>query len=205
MNRIGLINYGLGNVTSVRNALDYLGADVTEVHTPAGLDAVGHLILPGVGAFAATMERLRERGWVEALRRHVLEKGKWLLGICVGMQVLADTGSEFGTCAGLGFLRGSVDAIDVGAHGLPMPHMGWNVLEVHRPCPLLEEISDAPCFYFVHGYQLRSPEPDATVATCQYGDTVTACVQKENAFGVQFHPEKSQRDGLQVLRNFCEL
>jgi glutamine amidotransferase len=205
VNMVGVINYGQGNVASVRNAVEYIGRDVREVGCAAEMEDISHFILPGVGAFASAMEHLTKLDLIEALRRQVIEKGKWLLGICVGMQVFGRVGHEFGSHPGLGYIEGSVDPIAAPEHGLPVPHMGWNELELRRESALLSGMPERPCFYFVHSYQLNPTDQRAIMATCDYGSPVVACVERDNVLGVQFHPEKSQRDGLQLLRNFCGL
>ena len=204
MAAIGLINYGAGNFTSVRDALEYLELDVVSIDRPGQMDEVAALVLPGVGAFARTMERLDQAGMVTGLQRQV-EQGKPLLGICVGMQVLADIGHEFGETRGLGLVPGSVERLGVAGDGVRVPHMGWNDVEVVAPHPLFEQLPDPPTFYFAHSYVFRAAEPSVTLATFDSGGPHAAAVRRDNVLGVQFHPEKSQRDGLRLLRNFANM
>jgi glutamine amidotransferase len=203
MASIGLIDYGSGNYSSVFNALEYLGLDVIQVREPCDFQKTTHLVLPGVGAFATVMRQLSQANLIGQLREDVLEDRKPFLGICLGMQILADVGNEFESCPGLGYIAGSDDEIDARAQGLPVPHMGWNQLEFTRQSTLFDGIEDSPSFYFVHSYQFNPKEQSAIVATCEYGGNITACVEQDNIFGVQFHPEKSQRAGLQLLKNFA--
>lgn len=205
MVKIGLLNYGAGNFASVLNALSHLELDVEEVTAPSDLDSATHIILPGVGSFPAAVEKLDDLGLVDALREHVLGQRKPFLGICVGMQILASEGREFRTAAGLDYVPGVVDRIASGDSQLRIPHMGWNELTLRRSCPLFAHIEDSPSFYFVHSYCYTTDSSESVVATCEYGQPITACIQAGNVFGVQFHPEKSQRDGLQLLRNFSQL
>ena len=202
--RVGLIDYGAGNLTSVRNALEFVDAAPALVRQPQNLASVTHLVLPGVGSFPRTMQRLRERGLDEAIREATQRDGKPLLGICVGMQVLADRGHEFETCPGLGLIPGDVRKLKVNGTGARLPHIGWNQVTVRGASPLLESLEN-PTFYFVHSYNFEPQDPADCVATCDYATGVTACVQRGLVFGVQFHPEKSQRDGLQLLRNFVNI
>jgi len=199
--RVGLIDYGAGNQTGVRNALEHIGATPLVVRTPNDLEQATHLVLPGVGAFKHTMHLLHERGLDEAIRLQVAQKNKPLLGICVGMQVLAREGHEFESSAGLGLIDATVEKIDVCNTEARLPHIGWNDVSVSRSCPLLDGL-EHPTFYFAHSYRMLTEDDSNSMASCDYGTGVTAVVQKGNVFGVQFHPEKSQHDGLQILRNF---
>ncbi|MFQ5805853.1 MAG: imidazole glycerol phosphate synthase subunit HisH [Phycisphaerae bacterium] len=199
--RVGLIDYGAGNVTSVRNAFEFIDAPPIMVRQSADFDQVTHLVLPGVGSFPQTMERLRALELDEVIRAAVLQDGKPLLGICVGMQVLADEGHEFQSCPGLGLIAGQVRRLDVGNTSDRLPHIGWNTVHVLQPSPLLRGL-ECPTFYFVHSFNFEVAESTDCVAACDYACGVTACVQRQHIFGVQFHPEKSQHDGLQLLRNF---
>jgi len=202
--RVGLIDYGAGNLASVRNALEQAGASPSIVRDAGELNGMTHLILPGVGTFSRTMRLLEERGFGDELPRRTREAGTALLGICVGMQVLARMGYEFEPCPGLGLLDGQVRRLESGPHHHRLPHIGWNDVEVLRSCPLLDGLDD-PVFYFIHGYNLQPADPNDCVAVCDYGSGVTAVVQRGNIYGVQFHPEKSQHDGQRVLRNFLQL
>lgn len=202
MSCIGVIDCG-GNFGSVWNALTFLGLDCRALRASADFDAVDRVILPGVGAFPALMRKLSSAGLVEALQRHVVERGKPYLGICLGMQVLGEEGREFERCRGLGWIGGIVDRIT--ATGLRVPHIGWNRVEVDASCPLFAGMSPRLDFYFVHSYELRPVDASHVVGRTDYGGPVTSCVQKGHIFGVQFHPEKSQGDGLRLLKNFSEV
>ncbi|QDU61537.1 Imidazole glycerol phosphate synthase subunit HisH 1 [Planctomycetes bacterium Pan216] len=202
MERIGLIDYGAGNTTSVLNALEHLRLDVTLARTPEDLENADRLILPGVGAFASAMRKLERLALVDALGDHVVERKKPFLGICVGMQLLADLGHEFETYPGLGYVAGEVKRLRAEEVGLRVPHIGWNEVDYDPSCPLFEGMS-APAFYFVHSYVIEPSDPTSTVATCLHGGPFAAAVRRGNIFGVQFHPEKSQRDGLKLLENFA--
>ena len=205
MATIGLINYGAGNFSSVRNALHYLELDVIEVRDTSQFAKATHLILPGVGAFASAMRKLEEQNLIHELKKQVLVKKKLFLGICVGMQVLASAGREFEVYPGLGFIQGTVEKIDAESYGLRLPHIGWNELNLLRPSPLFVHMSRTPIFYFVHSYHLLPTEESVIAATCEYGAEVVAAVETDNIYGVQFHPEKSQHDGLQLLKNFASI
>lgn len=196
--KIGVINYGSGNFTSVYNAFRSLAPEVRVIDRPEELLSVTHLVLPGVGSFISAMERLTKMGLVDSLNKAILT-GRPFLGICVGMQVLADVGFEHGEFRGLGILSGAVKKID--SHGLRLPHIGWNEVE-----PVRENIlycgMRKPIFYFVHSYHFVSNSLSVVSGTCDYGNKIVCSVSHENIHGVQFHPEKSQRDGLHLLKNF---
>jgi glutamine amidotransferase len=200
---IGVIDYGMGNLRSVLNALERLGADGRLVRDGEELEGVDKAVLPGVGAFGDGMRELGERGFVDAIPAYVAD-GRPLLGICLGMQLLGSVSHEHGRHEGLGVIPGEVRYIETDPE-LRVPHVGWNELTVERPSLLLDGLDEVPMFYFVHSYELH-PEDDAAVTgTADYGRPVTASVEHENAYGVQFHPEKSQRCGLRVLENFLAL
>lgn len=197
---VGIIDYGVGNLLSVQNAFEAVGAQTKIVDRGADLHDCGPIVLPGVGAFAKGMSGLRERGFVEALEREVREKKKPFLGICVGMQLLAHVGHELGEHEGLGWIRGSVDRFDE-AHGLAIPHVGWN--DVWGEGALFAALPRSTSFYFLHSFHMRV-ESGATVSgTCEYGEKFTAAIEHEHIHAVQFHPEKSHKSGLAVLKNFC--
>jgi glutamine amidotransferase len=199
---IGIIDYGLGNLGSVTKAFRYVGAEVAlsaDSRTLLGADA---LVLPGDGAFGATMDEIRQRGLVEPLREAV-RRGTPLLGICVGMQVLFEESEEHGRHVGLGLLPGRVRRFfaDAPAAHLPVPHMGWNRLLPEQPHALLEGLPERPHVYFVHSYYCDAA-PDIVIASAEYGLRFAAIVARGSVLGMQFHPEKSQTVGLKLIENF---
>lgn len=197
---IAVIDYGRGNLHSVAKALEAVGADVAVTSDAADLRAADRFVLPGVGAFSDCMERLTATGLIEPLREEVVTRGKPFLGICLGMELLARQGFEGGRHAGLGWIDGDVVRFDVDP-ALPIPHMGWNDVRSLPDSQLFRGIGEK-VFYFAHSYCLRCDGPDTIAATADYGTTFTAAVQIRNIAGVQFHPEKSQRAGLDLLANF---
>ncbi len=200
----GIIDYGMGNLKSIYNAIKALEKPVQVIKTPDRLADVDAIILPGVGAFADGMKNLTEKGFVPRLEEEVVHGGKPYLGICLGMQFLADLSSEFGQCLGLGWITGAVEKITVSDHSFKIPHMGWNNLSVKTPGVLFNNVDKDPVFYFVHSFYLNAAHEQEVTATCYHGMDIVASVEKDNIFGVQFHPEKSLGAGLQVLNNFCE-
>ena len=210
---IGIIDYGMGNLRSVQKALERLGAKAVILRQPREVGDIDKLIRPGVGAFADGMANLRAVGWVEAIQAHV-DRGKTTLGICLGMQLLFDSSEEDAPSpdapvAGLGLLPGRVVRFDEhrGGQDLKVPHMGWNQLYFERHDPLLQGIEQGEHVYFVHGY-FAEPDDHAepiTAAWSDYGGPFTATVWRDNLWGAQFHPEKSQRVGLRLLDNFVNL
>ncbi|MBZ0303264.1 MAG: imidazole glycerol phosphate synthase subunit HisH [Anaerolineae bacterium] len=200
---LAVIDYGASNLRSVVHALNYLGvADMRIVRTAHELRHADKIILPGVGAFGAGMEQLRRQSLDTAIRDAVYA-GIPYLGICLGMQFLFERSDEMGEHEGLGLLPGRVTRFPYHPQ-LKVPHMGWNQLQQRRPCILLNDIDTRNSAYFVHSYYCDPANPDDIVATVDYGLPFTAVVQRENIYGVQFHPEKSQRTGLQLLQNFLE-
>lgn len=197
---IAIIDYGAGNLFSVKNALDYIGETSVITADADVIRSADALILPGVGAFPDAMERLQETGLVETLRQEVEKKP--LLGICLGMQALFEDGYEFTHTKGLGLIPGSVELIRFRREEeQKLPQIGWNQLELKQKSPLLQGLQDGDCVYFVHSYMAYTPA-EYVAATCDYGTTVTAFVQNGNVYGAQFHPEKSGEVGLTILRNF---
>ena len=202
---VAIIDYGVGNLFSLRRSLEYVGAEAVVSGDEAVLRSVGKLILPGVGAFGDAAAKLRATG----LDRLVLEEaaaGKPLLGICLGMQLLFEESEEYGLHKGLGLLPGRVVAMEGRLPaGLPIPHIGWNGLTLTNPaCPLFRDTKDGDCVYFVHSYYAEGCG-DALAATAEYGRDLTATVWRDNVYGCQFHPEKSGPVGLQMLRAFVEV
>lgn len=198
---IVVIDSGVANLRSVSNALKHLGAQHRIAETPHDLHHASKIILPGVGAFSAGMEQLRSRGFIEPLRQYAAE-GMPILGICLGMQLLFDRSEEMGDYEGLGLLPGSV--IRFPTDGPKVPHIGWNQLEQRRESPLLRSVDKDGYAYFVHSYYAQTPR-DIVIATSCYGIDFPAVVGRDNVFGAQFHPEKSQHTGLTLLRNFVEM
>ena len=198
---LAVIDYGAGNLHSVLHALNHLGvASIRVVRQPHDLSGADKIILPGVGAFGAGMQQLHEQGLVGPLK-DALYAGKPYLGICLGMQFLFEDSDEMGAHQGLGLLPGTVTRFPE-QPGLKVPHMGWNQLDVRRPSPLLEGIVPGSYAYFVHSYYCAPTTPDDILVTVDYGLPFTAVVARDNIYGVQFHPEKSQKTGLQLLHNF---
>lgn len=198
---IGIINYGMGNLGSVANALDYLGLEAEIVDSPSQLGVHDRLLLPGVGSFGMGMRNLDASGWSEALRQKVND-GVPLLGICLGMQLLFDAGEEHGLTIGLGFIPGRVVPLRP-APPCRVPHVGWNGMSYPRRHPLFQGVKEHVDFYFVHSYQCMPSQADTVLAQCDYGGEFVAAVGKNNVLGVQFHPEKSQDVGLKILENFA--
>ncbi|MBI2524603.1 MAG: imidazole glycerol phosphate synthase subunit HisH [Candidatus Rokubacteria bacterium] len=192
----------MGNLRSVRNALEAAGAEVCVTSRSEDLQRAERIVLPGVGAFAQGMRNLEASGLVEALRTEVLDRGKPFLGICLGLQLLAREGRENGSRAGLGWLGGIVERLRVEGKGLKVPHVGWNEIEIVMDSPLFAGLGGAPSFYFVHSYHMVCDGDDTVAGTCDYGGPFTALVLKGNILGTQFHPEKSQTNGQRLLRNF---
>lgn len=200
MSAIGVVDLGIGNMGSILGAVSALGFDPEVVRVPADLADKGHLLLPGVGSFARGMAAIDAAGLREPIRRHV-DAGRPLMGICLGMQLLFERGSEAGEAEGLGVLPGHIVRLDP-PDPLPWPHVGWNALRVTKPHPLMKGLRDGVDFYFVHGYRADCPG-EVVVAECDYGQTFPAVAAQGPVFGVQFHAEKSQRSGLRIIENFC--
>lgn len=200
---LAVIDYGAGNLRSVLHALNYLGVDNLRVaKTGRDIQGATKIILPGVGAFGAGMQQLRLQNLDQPIRDAIFA-GTPYLGICLGMQFLFECSDEMGSHEGLGILPGNVTRFPLNL-GLKVPHMGWNQLLQKRPSPLLENVPGDCSAYFVHSYYCLPRNPEDVIGTVNYGIEFTAAVQRNHIFGVQFHPEKSQRTGLQILINFLE-
>lgn len=202
MTKVTLIDAGTGNLRSVQKALETVGADVLRTDDPQKVLSGERVVLPGVGAFGDFMSGLRARGLEEAVKE-IVRRGIPLLGICVGMQALFDVGEEMGEHAGLGLLAGKAVRF---AESLPVkiPHTGWNQLEVRNGAGLFNGIGSGAYVYFNHSYYCQAQNSSDVIAATDYGLTYACAVQRGNIFGVQFHPEKSQAVGLQILKNFLE-
>ena len=198
---IAIVDYGAGNIFSVKNALDYLGLDCKLTSDKDEIRAADAVILPGVGAFPAAMAMLEKSGLIDTIKEEAAKKP--LLGICLGMQMLFEKGYEFEECDGIGLIKGSVRYMD--EPDLIIPHMGWNKLEKLNDCKLLENIGDDEYVYFVHSYKAECADENIA-AYSEYGGRVPALVfDGKFVYGAQFHPEKSGDTGLKILKNFSEL
>lgn len=202
---IAIVDYNMGNLASVKNAFDLLGEKVVVESDPEKLRSYDRIILPGVGAFGDAMEHLRDRGMDEAVREYAAS-GKYLLGICLGMQLLFESSEEFGVSEGLGLIQGRVVAFDTSRFSTPLkvPHMGWNRMFT-KGHPLFEGLDEAHYLYFVHSYHALCTHESDTVGESVYGYRFTSAVAHENVMGIQPHPEKSHKNGLNILKNFINL
>jgi len=199
MPRVAIIDYGVGNLRSVEKAFVATGCDAVVSSDRDVLANAERLVLPGVGAFAACMKELSQRGFDELVRQRVAE-GTPLLGVCVGMQMLFEESEEFRHTRGLGLLPGRVRAFET---ELPIPHVGWNLVRHKQAHPLFEGIGDRSFFYFVHSFFCEPAEEDVVIGETEYESAFASIVAHKNICGVQFHPEKSQQDGLRLLKNFA--
>ena len=201
---IAIIDYGVGNLFSLQSSLERVGAETVVASDKAVIDKADKIILPGVGAFEDAAKKLKETGLDEVVKAQA-KKGKPLMGICLGMQMLFERSYEYGCHEGLGLLKGSVVPLQGYIDDrLKIPHIGWNALHFTRKNPLLKYCKEGDCVYFVHSYY-ASDCKDSVIATAEYGKEVTAAVASGNVMGCQFHPEKSGEVGLRILRAFCEL
>jgi imidazole glycerol-phosphate synthase subunit HisH len=197
--RIAILDYGMGNLRSVEKALEHVGARASVTHDPAEARAADGLILPGVGAFPRAMERIRERGLDELIEER-RAAGVPILGICLGLQLLFESTTELGGGAGLGLLAGKVAELE--AKGLKVPHIGWSPVRWEMESALVEGIESETPFYFVHSF-VPDPDPAELLGSAAHGSRFACAAQRENVYGVQFHPEKSSAAGLRLLSNFA--
>ena len=199
-----ILDYGVGNLFSLRSSLKYIGEEVAVTSDPDEIMAADRLILPGVGAFGDAADKLREKG-LDAVVKAFAATGKPLMGICLGMQLLFDESEEFGLHKGLGLIPGRVvpvNSLENWDRRLKIPHIGWNQLKILKKEPLLANVNDGECVYFVHSF-CAVDCGEALAAVTEYGSEITASVQLGNVYGCQFHPEKSGGAGLEILRAFC--
>ena len=202
---IAIVDYGIGNLRSVQKAFESVGASAQLVTQPDLLRSADKVVLPGVGAFKDCVDNLRSSGLLEPVLDHIAS-GKPFLGICVGMQMLFDIGCEDGEHKGLGVLKGKVVRFDVDqTMSLKVPHMGWNQLSVRKPSPLLNDLPEGAGVYFVHSYHCLPNDDSIIASTTDYGRPFVSSVWKDNVLATQFHPEKSQKVGLQILGNFARM
>jgi len=200
---IAIVDYQMGNLRSVQKGFEQVGHQATITSDPAQLAQADKIVLPGVGAFADAVAELRARKLIEPILA-AIEANKPFLGICLGLQLLFDVGYEDGRHEGLGVIPGEVVRFDVPPE-YKVPHMGWNDLSIERRAPVLAGIADGSHFYFVHSYYVVPRDEGVVAATADYPDPFCAMIWRDNLFATQFHPEKSQQGGLQLLQNFAEL
>jgi glutamine amidotransferase len=208
MKNIGLVNYEFGNTQSLCNALDALNCNFVLCSTPESLEKCSHIILPGVGSFNSTMSSLKKLNLINSLNNNVLTKKVFFLGICVGFQIIFSEGFEFKNSKGLGWIKGNCTKIDnVKNKDIRLPHTGWNEVEFPKGSKLFKNIDKDKSFYFIHSFCINnvSIDKDILLSYSTYGNDFVSSVQKDNIYGVQFHPEKSQKNGLQLLKNFINL
>ena len=213
MNKVTIIDYGLGNLYSIRRAIEHLGGQVDISDQPSVISSAKKLILPGVGAFGEGMSNLAKRGLIEPIKEH-MACGKMLLGICLGMQLMMDESEEFGIHKGLGIIRGKVKRLSLyaGTEHYKIPHVGWSSIshpvstENRWAAAILKDVPSGSFFYFVHSFAAIPDDVTATAAVTEYGGrSFSSVIVKKNFFGCQFHPEKSADAGLAVLKNFLTL
>lgn len=204
---IAIIDYGIGNVASVQRSVEECGYKAIITSNTSELFSATHIILPGVGSFAEGMRQLKLRNLLEPLNTIALDNKIPFLGICLGMQLLANSGNENNEYAeGLGWIPGNIEKIPMASQKLPLPHVGWNNIEIKKQDLLFSNIPDNSNFYFVHSYYFNANNTsDHVIATVNYGSDLPIAVKKENIYGLQFHPEKSQKIGLKLLTNFLKL
>ena len=199
---IAIIDYGAGNLQSVKKALDYLGCESIITADKEVIESASHIILPGVGSFGDAMDSIRSRG-LEEIIKNAASGEKKFLGICLGLQLLFEGSEESPGVKGLGIFKGSIVKIPENL-GLKVPHMGWNSVDIKQKSGIFKDIKDESYFYFVHSYYLRDAESDIVAGTAEYGVSIECAVQKGNVCATQFHPEKSGEIGLKLLKNFVE-
>ena len=208
---VGIIDYGSGNIRSVFKSFEKAASLVSSkvkikvINNCEELEELEKIVLPGVGAFADCMQGLKNKpGLLDVIKRKVLEEKKPFLGICVGMQLLANSSSEYGHTEGLSWIDGEVNSIKIIQKNIKIPHMGWNSILFDSDHSLLKNIKKDEDFYFVHSYKFNVQNKDFVLAKTKYGSDITAIVLKDNILGTQFHPEKSQVAGIQFIKNFIE-
>jgi glutamine amidotransferase len=202
---IAIIDYGMANLRSVQKAFEQVHHPADIVSSPEQIAKYDRIVLPGVGAFKDAIATLRDNGFVDPIKSHI-SRGRPFLGICLGLQMLFDVGYEDGEHPGMGVLPGQCVRFDVDSTlGLKVPHMGWNQLTFTRPSPLFTDLPDGSNVYFVHGYHVTPADPSVIATTTDYGRPFVSSIRRDNVMATQFHPEKSQKVGLQILHNFASL
>lgn len=198
-----ILDYGSGNVKSVLNICKYLDDNSLISNNIEDIKNSSHIILPGVGSFKASMDKIKKNIPIEEIMNEIINKKKPILGICVGMQVLANIGYEFEEYSGLGLIDGSVKKLETNKY--PLPHIGWNNVDVKKNNILFKKLEENNSFYFVHSFAFIAKNSANVIGSSVYEKKFVSAIQKENIFGVQFHPEKSQKCGIQLLKNFINI
>ena len=203
---ISIIDYGSGNLNAIKNIYERLNIPFDFANTKKQIEKADHIILPGVGAFDETISTLHDKGFIDVLHKKAFDEKTPILGICVGMQMIADS-SEEGTHNGLGWIHGKVKRFNKNLIlGKPkIPHLGWNSIEITRDCPLFKNVDSAVGFYFVHSYYYECEDEANVICETEYSKVFHSAVNRDNIYGVQFHPEKSHDNGIELLRNFANL
>lgn len=199
---VGIVNYGMGNLRSVANAIASLQYPIQIIDHPTELKRASHIILPGVGAFGDAMNNLQSQGWIHVLETEVRENKKPFLGICLGMQLLATVGTEHGNHKGLDWVAGTVERLQSNDPEVRIPHIGWNDAQISKSESLYAGFTKTPAFYFVHSYVLIPSDRTIVSATTSHGTEFITSIEFDNIYATQFHPEKSQKAGLALLKNF---
>lgn len=198
-----ILDYGLGNLTSVKRAFKRLNTEITISDNPQDILKADKIVLPGVGHFSRGIEQIKSKGYLEPLNQFALHENKPIIGICLGMQLMTSF-SEEGSNHGLNWINSQTKKIN--GNGLKVPHMGWNTLNIIKnDCKLVQNVEEDDSYYFVHNYAIHCEDEEAIVATTEYGEEFTSVFNKNNIYGVQFHPEKSHDQGLQLLKNFISI
>ena len=203
--KVSIIDYGMGNLRSVANAFASFDCDINITQNPKDLYQASHIVLPGVGAFGDGIKNLQSGGWIEVLEAEVISKGKPFLGICLGMQLLATIGTEYGLHQGLNWIPGTVNRLQVNDDSIRVPHIGWNDVNFLKKDHLYKYLLDSQVFYFVHSYIFDVEDQSVISGLTNYGSNFIASLEKDNIYATQFHPEKSQNVGIEVLKNFVNL
>ncbi len=205
MKKVAIADYGMGNLDSVARAVQECGCDAVITREARDFELANYIIMPGVGAFPIGMKNIRSYGLEDILREQVLEKNIPFLGICLGMQLLASKGWEGGETEGLGWIDGEVKRLESNHPDVRIPHVGWNEVIFNQPSPLFQNIPSGKDFYFVHSYHFSCNHQQEVIASTSYCGGFASAIRRNNIFGVQFHPEKSQKLGFQLLKNFLAL